>query len=192
MTFLEDVVLGEIQGRVVIFFDEIDSVLSLPFSDDFFTSLRALFNARASNSTLRRLTFVLLGVATPSEFVKQRSRTPFNIGRQIELEDFDPASLGPFKEVLGPDSDPLVERIFYWTAGQPLMVQKLTEGIYSRPAAERTAEQVDQGVQGLGIKLRPVTMALSRKRVLHIVPIFLNQLATRSAFSFLLTQQVTS
>ena len=35
--FLEDVVLADVQGEVVLFFDEIDSVLSLPFSDDFFT-----------------------------------------------------------------------------------------------------------------------------------------------------------
>ena len=32
-------------------------------------------------------------------------------------------------------------------------------------------------------------MALGRESVLHRVPVFLNQLATRSASSFLLTQQ---
>ena len=32
-------------------------------------------------------------------------------------------------------------------------------------------------------------MALGRESVLHIVPVFLNQLATRSASSFLFTQQ---
>ena len=35
MKFLEDVVLGEIEGDGVLFFDEIDSVLNLPFADDF-------------------------------------------------------------------------------------------------------------------------------------------------------------
>src|SRR5262249_47238434 len=40
MSFLEDVVLTEIKGNVVLFLDEIDSVLSLPFSDDFFTTIR--------------------------------------------------------------------------------------------------------------------------------------------------------
>jgi len=33
-------------------------------------------------------------------------------------------------------------------------------------------------------------MALGRESVLHIIPVFLNQLATRSAPSFLLTQQL--
>jgi formylglycine-generating enzyme required for sulfatase activity len=68
------------------------------------------------------------------------------------IVDFQPPLLAPFQEVLGPDSAPLVERIFYWTAGQPLMVQKLTEGEYACPAAERTAAQVDQMVEGTYLK----------------------------------------
>src|SRR5690349_18697887 len=40
MSYLEDVVLTEISGDIVLFFDEIDSVLKLPFADDFFTSIR--------------------------------------------------------------------------------------------------------------------------------------------------------
>ncbi len=147
ITFMEDVVLSEIKGRVVIFFDEIDSVLSLPFSDDFFTTIRSIFNARASNPILKRLNFVILGVATPSEFIKSRKRTPFNIGRQIELGDFDSSSLVPFKEVLGADSDKIIDRIFYWTAGQPLMVQKLTDIAYIQPVNERSVENVDETVR---------------------------------------------
>jgi len=147
MTFIEDVVLAENKDRVVIFFDEIDSVLSRPFSDDFFTTIRALFNARSSNRKLQRITFVMVGVADPSQFIKSRSRTPFNIGRQIELKDFDSSSLAPFKQVLGAGSEPVVDRIFYWTAGQPLMVQKLAQAAYSQPAESRTTTQVDEAVQ---------------------------------------------
>src|SRR5262249_16714680 len=60
MNFLEDVVLTEIKDNVVLVLDEIDSVLGLPFSDDFFTTIRSVYNARAMNPSLRRLTFVLL------------------------------------------------------------------------------------------------------------------------------------
>jgi len=34
------------------------------------------------------LSFVLLGVASPSDPVKDSTRTPFNVGRRIELTDF--------------------------------------------------------------------------------------------------------
>jgi hypothetical protein len=147
MTFVEDVVLREIEDRVVIFMDEIDSALSLPFSDDFFTTLRSLYNARASNPILNRLTFVLLGVATASAFSKDRSRTPFNIGYSVALEDFDQTSTEHFQEVLGPGSDALVDRIFYWTNGQPFLVQKLAATAFAWPQEDRSSKQIDAEVK---------------------------------------------
>jgi hypothetical protein len=42
----------------------------------------------AENPDLKRLTFVLLGVASPSDLIKDRSRTPFNIGQEIPLKPF--------------------------------------------------------------------------------------------------------
>jgi len=149
MTFIEDVVLKEIKDRVVIFFDEIDSVLPRPFADDFFTTIRALVNASASNRELQRISFVMVGVADPSDFIKNRARTPFNIGKQIELRDFESGSLTQFKRVLGTGSEPLVDRIFYWTAGQPLMVQKLAQTAFSWPVESRTPAQVDEAVKSV-------------------------------------------
>ena len=37
---------------------------------------------------LQRLSFVLIGVATPGDLIKDAARTPFNIGHGIELTDF--------------------------------------------------------------------------------------------------------
>src|SRR4029079_15138031 len=84
--FLHDVVLKEIAGNVVLFIDEIDAMLALDFRDDFFAAIRATYNARASDPAYQRLTFVLLGVATPTDLIKDLKRTPFNIGRAIELQ----------------------------------------------------------------------------------------------------------
>jgi len=63
------------------------------------------------------------------------------------LRDFDSTSLTRFKQVLGSGSEPVVDRIFYWTAGQPLMVQKLAQAAYSQPAETRTPAQVDETVK---------------------------------------------
>lgn len=154
MAFVEDVILKQSDDPVVIFFDEIDSVLPLPFADDFFTTLRALANARASNPTLKRITFVLLGVATPSEFIKNRSRTPFNIGREIRLTDFDPDHADPIRRILGPSADSLVDRIFYWTGGQPLMVQALADKMCVLPESERTVDMLDDAVRETYLDVR--------------------------------------
>ncbi len=90
--FLKDEVLPAIDGRIVVFVDEIDKTLDLPFStDDFFAAVRALHNARATEPALERLSFVLLGVASPSELISDPRVTPFNVGEAVDLEDLDPA-----------------------------------------------------------------------------------------------------
>jgi len=77
---LRQVVPAQRQGPVVVFIDEIDLVRSLPFStDEFFAGIRACYNARADDPELRRLTFCLLGVATPADLIRDVRITPFNI-----------------------------------------------------------------------------------------------------------------
>ncbi|CAN2045268.1 ribosome assembly protein SQT1 [Candidatus Magnetomoraceae bacterium gMMP-1] len=144
INFLQDVVLTEIEKKVVIFFDEIDAILSLPFSDDFFTTIRSIFNARSTNSRLRRLNFVIIGVGTPSSFIKNRSGTPFNIGRSITLEDFARKLIKPFQEKLGPDSNSIIDKIFYWTNGQPFFMHKFTAYIYELPKKKQSIEEIDE------------------------------------------------
>ncbi|MHC5722130.1 MAG: AAA-like domain-containing protein, partial [Nostoc sp.] len=85
----ETVLLKTITEKIVIFIDEIDSVLSLSFNlDDFFAVIRDCYNRRASDSDYNRLTFALIGVSTPSDLIQDKRRTPFNIGRAIDLTGF--------------------------------------------------------------------------------------------------------
>src|ERR1051326_3828979 len=88
---------------LVIFIDEIDAVLNLPFStDEFFAAIRACYNRRTPYAEYRRLTFCLIGVASPSDLIRDTRTTPFNIGRRIELADFtgeEAAILGAGLEV---------------------------------------------------------------------------------------------
>ncbi|MEM1392395.1 MAG: AAA-like domain-containing protein, partial [Cyanobacteria bacterium P01_H01_bin.150] len=79
--FFESVLLTSISQNIVIFIDEIDSVLSLNFKvDDFFALIRECYNSRASQPEYERLTFALLGVANPGDLIQDKRRTPFNIG----------------------------------------------------------------------------------------------------------------
>lgn len=88
--FMHDVVLTQVAGRVAIFIDEIDSTLKLDFTDDFFAAIRTFYNARASDPIYERLTFVLLGVASPSDLIQNRNLTPFNIGYALDLQELSP------------------------------------------------------------------------------------------------------
>ncbi|MEH2240219.1 AAA-like domain-containing protein [Nostoc sp.] len=120
-----------ISTQIVIFIDEVDSVLSLNFPvDDFFALIRAFFNQRVDNPEYQRITFVLLGVATPSELIQDKKRTPFNIGKGIELTGFEFAEALPLiKGFSGQTSNPeaVLKAILDWTGGQPFLTQKICE-----------------------------------------------------------------
>src|SRR5207253_10014547 len=82
--------------RVVVFVDEIDAVRSLPFpADEFFAAIRECYNRRAQDPAFQRLTFCLLGVATPADLISDTRMSPFNVGRRIELRDFTAAEAAP-------------------------------------------------------------------------------------------------
>lgn len=128
-TFIRDVLLREVPCKVVIFLDEIDSVLSLSFRvDDFFAAIKACYERRADEPDYRRLTFTLLGVATPSDLIRDKIRTPFGIGRAIELCGFElHEAILLVRGLEGKVSHPQVvlKEVLAWTGGQPFLTQKL-------------------------------------------------------------------
>jgi hypothetical protein len=131
MKAIREVVLPRLTGRIVMFVDEIDAVRSLPFStDEFFAAIRELYNRRTEDAELERLTFCLLGVASPSDLIRDTRTTPFNIGQRIELNDFSDDEAVPLANGLGRDertAKKLLNRILYWTGGHPYLTQRLCQ-----------------------------------------------------------------
>jgi WD40 repeat protein len=147
MRAMREVVLRRALGPVVIFVDEIDAVRSLPFStDEFFAGIREFYNRRTEDAELERLTFCLLGVATPSDLIRDTRTTPFNIGRRIELNDFSPEEAAPLAQGFGRDEwlgKKLLQRVIYWTGGHPYLTQRLCQAIAGTGQA-RDAGDVDR------------------------------------------------
>ncbi|MBF2086865.1 AAA-like domain-containing protein [Thermoleptolyngbya sp. C42_A2020_037] len=128
--FVEDVLAARSgQQPIVVLIDEIDSLLSLPFGvSDFFAWIRHCYNQRSHNPLFQQLSFALFGVATPSDLIDDKRRTPFNIGTAIELFGFQPDEVDPLIEgLVGIVSQPsaVVRAILGWTNGQPFLTQKL-------------------------------------------------------------------
>lgn len=156
--FLRNELLDRVEEPIVVFFDEVDSVLALPFSsDDFFASLRSAYNLRADDTAYERLTFCLLGVAAPADLISNSVRTPFNIGREIRLEDFTRGELDAFRtglEGLGGSPDALLDAVYAWTSGHPYMSQRLCDDLVRRgPVSDKTDEaRVDDSAYTLFIR----------------------------------------
>lgn len=127
--FIDRVLLAKITHKIIVFIDELDSLLSLGFNtDDFLILLRTLYNRRADRDKFNRLTFVMLGVATPSQLIQDKNRTPFNIGQAIQLEGFkkheaQPLLRGLTDRVSSPQV--VLKEILSWTGGQPFLSQKI-------------------------------------------------------------------
>ncbi|MBR8831416.1 MAG: hypothetical protein N5P05_000901 [Chroococcopsis gigantea SAG 12.99] len=135
--FIDEIVLKQIPDNIVIFIDEIDHVLGQNFCpDEFFAMLRFCWQQRNNNPDYQRLTFALLGVASPSTLIKNKAHTPFNIGHAIELKGFQEHEVYPLSQGLKIKSDSpeeLMRQILYYTGGQPFLTQKICRLIINNP-----------------------------------------------------------
>jgi WD40 repeat protein len=134
-------------SQLVIFFDEIDVVRSLPFpADDLFAAVRACHNCRSEEPEQPVPIFCLLGAATPSQLIQDVRTTPFNVGRRIELTDFTQHEARQLTR--GMECEPevaalLLDRVLYWTGGQPYLTQRLCQAVACNPDC-RSAGAVDE------------------------------------------------
>ena len=152
IAFFRDEVAAKAGAPVVVILDEIDSTLKLPYTDDLFVALRAMYNDRPRETAFEQVAFCLVGVATPNELIKDPRTTPYNVGRMIELRDFDPArdDLSPLHRAVSnkPQTGAaLVRRVLFWTGGHPYLTIKLCDEVVKEGAA--TVEDVDRLVNKL-------------------------------------------
>ena len=92
-------------------------------------AFQKIYSPRAEYPEYNRITFVLLGKATPSSLVTDDRKTPFNIGQAINLSGFK------LHEVVYALADGLkdhcdspqtvLKEILVWTGGQPFLTQKV-------------------------------------------------------------------
>ena len=134
--FISEILLSQFPNQhLIICIDEIDSILSLNFSvDDFFALIRYCYNQRAINPEFNRITFAIFGVATPSDLIQDKKRTPFNIGQAIKLHGFklhEAQHLAKGLEVREGNPLTVLREVLAWTAGQPFLTQKLCRLIVS-------------------------------------------------------------
>ena len=144
LAFFRREILAKAPNRFVVFLDEIDHTLNLPYTDDFFLAIRSLYNDRATEPDLRRLAFCLVGVFTPNELVKHQRTTSYNVGLTLELEDFSPIhdDLSPLSRTLAVDTsrgEALLAAVLRWTGGHPYLTASACKKVAAAKVDSPTA-----------------------------------------------------
>jgi WD40 repeat protein len=148
--FFREVLLREIVTPIIIFIDEIDTILNLDFQDEadnFYTTIRSLYEARHRFPELQRLSFVLLGVATPGDLIRDPKRTTLNIGQQVELTDWTMTEALPLAAGLSlPQSqaEQVLEWVLKWTDGHPYLTQRVCQDIAEAEQSTWNESDVDR------------------------------------------------
>ncbi|MBD1940596.1 AAA-like domain-containing protein [Microcoleus sp. FACHB-68] len=140
--FLIEEILSKIEDKkLVIFIDEIQTLINWNLQDSFIGEIKALSDKK-DKSPLTRLTFVLLGVAKPSDFVTKNY--PLNVGIQIELSnltgDCEPLRRGLDRVTKDAnEAAKLLDLILYWTGGQPFLTQVVCNLVISSPKLQENS-----------------------------------------------------
>ena len=128
------------KDRVIIILDEIDSLVGQPYSDQVLSQVRSMYFARANFPVYEHLTYVLSGVAEPTDLIKDKNISPFNIGEKIYLNDFSDAEALSLLDKAGialPSN--VSDAVFNWTSGNP----RMTWDVYAALEDELAENRVD-------------------------------------------------
>ncbi len=127
-----DLILSNTTGPVTIFVDELQCLDQFPGAEHLLASIRAAYNARAAEPALARLNFVMLGINIPEGFDADSESSPFPVSQSVALRDFRLHQIDAFAPALGlprPQAAEALERIHFWTGGQPYLTQKLARAV---------------------------------------------------------------
>ncbi len=151
-----DLILDSTNGPVTIFIDEMQCLDNFAGVEQLLASIRAAHNARAAEPALARLNFVMLGISVPEGFDADSEYSPFAVAQPVVLRDFRPHQLEVFAPALGlpaPRAKEALERIHFWTNGQPYLTQKLARAVARARMREADLEDPAFVVDALAYRL---------------------------------------
>ncbi len=144
------VILPELTSPLVLFIDEIERTAALPFRKHFFEWLARLYESRGTHSILYRLSFVVCGVATPSQLIPEDWPLLFQWSHRVALSDFTlPEALLLAEGLSLPTeaANETVQWIYRWTNGHPYLTQLLCQLLEGQHRTTWVEAEVDECIQ---------------------------------------------
>jgi len=147
--------------------DEVDKLFTAPFASDFFGLVRSWHNSHSTepHGPWGKL-IVLIAYATEAHlFIQDLNQSPFNVGRRLELEDFN---LHQFVDLNGRYGGPLksyaeAERLHALIGGQPFLSRRALDVLATgKWDFEGLMEQGDRDDGPFSDHLKRILVAVSR------------------------------
>ncbi len=138
--------------RFIIILDEIDSLVHAAYSDTVLAHVRSTYFVRTNYAEFRHLTYVLSGVVEPSDLIKDKNISPFNIGEKIYLDDFSKDEFRTFVNKSQLDfSEKVFDRVFFWSQGNPRITWDVLADLenLALSGASLTTDIVDEAIRRL-------------------------------------------
>ncbi|MEO7495414.1 MAG: AAA-like domain-containing protein [Massilia sp.] len=143
-------ILREVSCNVIIVLDEVDSLINTLYSDIILSQIRSMYFSRSNHREYERLTYILSGVIEPTDLIKDKNISPFNIGEKIYLENFSfPELLSFISRANLPFDEYISSRVFDWTSGNPRMSWEVCSELEAMVEASGfvTVDDVDLAVK---------------------------------------------
>jgi len=123
--FIESALFPAINEPIVFAFAETDRLMPQDYAQDFFSMVRMWHNERA----FRRLPWLKVGLALtsssePKLYIKDARRSPFNVGRELQLDVFTVGEVAELNRRYGSPLSPAdCTRLHQLVGGHPYLTQ---------------------------------------------------------------------
>lgn len=152
---------------LVWFMDEVDKLFNAPFASDFFGLVRSWHNSRSTEpgGCWDKLTVVIAYATEAHLFIQDLNQSPFNVGRRLELEDFN---IQQMVDLNGRYGGPLrtyeeTEKLQALIDGQPYLARKALDVLATGKYELATLiDQADWDAGPFGDHLKRTLASVSR------------------------------
>lgn len=146
--------------------DNVDRILGKDYSVNFFSMLRAWHNRRQDiDPTWQHFDLVLATSSEPAAFIADQTRSPFNVGRVLHLQDFNAEQSEGLNAKHGaPLSAEELQAVRSWVGGHPYLLHQALELIAKGEEQIQTLFEHATDIYGpFGDHLRPLWFRLNSK-----------------------------
>jgi hypothetical protein len=162
--YFEKNILPQITESLVLELDEVDVLLGAQVDRawvvDFFSMLRAWYDSKMkSHPQWKKLRLVLVHSKEIDRETLNQRQSPFNVGMEFELREFEPAQVVALAQCHGVE-EPIAQELMKFVGGHPQLVRM---GLYEIAQGQSSLDEIlNHGATGSGLYKRHLEQLRSR------------------------------